>query len=202
MDQFDFSGDDVVAYAKRLLGMTIESNCGGEFTSAIIVETEAYKAPDDKGSHAYGNRRTNRTEVMFGPSGYSYVYLCYGIHHLFNVVTGPEGAAHAILIRAVEPLEGIGVMKKRRKVKKHSSLTNGPGKWTQAMGITTAHNNLPLTEGDLITLQSGQSFQQEQIIASPRVGIAYAMECAFWPWRFRIKNNPYTSLPKEVSYEM
>ena len=109
--------EDVVYIAQRLLGSTITTTFDGQHTSGIIVETEAYKAPEDKGSHAYANKRTRRTEVLFGPPGRSYVYLCYGIHHLFNVVTGPIDVAHAVLLRAIEPTEGLDVMQFRRNSK-------------------------------------------------------------------------------------
>lgn len=126
-----------------LLGATITTHIDGLTTSGKIVETEAYRAPDDKGSHAYGNRRTKRTATIFGQPGTAYIYLCYGLHHMLNVVTGPEDVAHAILIRAVEPLEGIQIMSQRRGKKvTDKNLTNGPGKLAQAMGITTELDGL------------------------------------------------------------
>ena len=141
----DFMDNDVVELSRQLLGYRLCSDIEGCFTSGVIVETEAYRAPEDKASHAYGNRRTNRTEVIFGKGGMSYVYLCYGIHHLFNVVTGPIGTAHAILIRALEPADGLSIMRIRRgPSKQDNQLTNGPGKLCQALAITRDHNGLDL----------------------------------------------------------
>ncbi len=198
------TGNDVENIARKILGTTISSNIDGFKTSGIIVETEAYKAPEDKGSHAFENRRTKRTEVLFGQAGTAYVYLCYGLHHLTNIVTGPVNTAHAILIRAIEPLEGVEIMMKRRKVKDLShNLTNGPGKLSQALGISIELNNYNFMDGDpTLSLDwAGNSLSEKEIISSPRVGIAYAGECAKWPWRFRIGNNPWTSLPHNVTYE-
>ena len=196
-------GEDVVHIAKRLLGATISTKFDGELTSGIIVESEAYKAPEDKGSHAYANRRTTRTETLFGPPGNAYVYLCYGLHHLFNVVTASQGLAHAVLIRAIEPVKGREVMTRRRNLKRPKfNLTNGPGKLSQALGITTKHNGQRLLgPTSMISINlTPDPVPSNKIICSPRVGIAYAEECAHWPWRFRIVNNSWTSLPKEVSY--
>ncbi len=196
--------EDVVSLAQILLGATISTTIGGITTAGIITETEAYKAPEDKGSHAHGNKRTKRTETLFAEAGTSYVYLCYGIHHLFNIVTGPKDVAHAVLIRAIEPCLGKDDMWTRRSIKsKGHSLTNGPGKLSQALGIKTAHNGINLlSDGSPIKITlSERQLASKEIIASPRVGIAYAKECAHWPWRFRIKDNPWTSLPHEVSYE-
>ena len=196
--------EDVVSLAQILLGATISTTIRGKTTAGIITETEAYKAPEDKGSHAYGNKRTKRTETLFAEAGTSYVYLCYGIHHLFNIVTGPKDVAHAVLIRAIEPSLGQEEMWYRRAIKtKGYSLTNGPGKLSQALGIKTAHNGINLLSDNSpisITLAE-QKLSSINIIASPRVGIAYAKECAHLPWRFRIKNNPWTSLPHEVTYD-
>ncbi|MEL6124423.1 MAG: DNA-3-methyladenine glycosylase, partial [Bacteroidota bacterium] len=139
-----YASEDVVELARNLLGKMIISRVGDRFTSGMIVETEAYRAPDDKGSHAYGNRHTKRTATMFGPPGCAYVYLCYGIHHLCNVVTGPPDTAHAVLIRAVEPIEGTEHISHRRSMPQTVyHLTNGPGKWTKALGITTALDGIP-----------------------------------------------------------
>lgn len=194
--------DDVIFVAQRLLGATISTSINSKFTSGIIVETEAYRAPDDRGSHAFGNKRTPRTETMFGRPGRLYVYLCYGIHHLVNVVSGPVGTAHAILIRAIEPTDGVQHMLERRGAKSiNVNLTNGPGKLSSALGIRTSHNAADLIfDQSLIKVQLGLSIQQKNIIASPRVGIAYAGEWAHQPWRFRIKDNRWTSLPHTVSY--
>ena len=193
-DEF-YENEDVVFLAKKLLGKKIVSFTGGNKTSGIIVETEAYQAPEDKASHAYGNKKTGRTVTMFGKPGLAYIYLVYGIHHLFNVVTAPENVAHAVLIRAVEPLEGIDIMLKRRN--KNSpvyELTNGPGKWTKAFGITTYFNGINLSDkNSMIKIyDSDLLVNDDQIIESPRVGIDYAEEWAAKPWRFRIRGSKWT----------
>lgn len=190
---------DVVSIAQSLLGKVLFSNIDGQYTSGIIVETEAYKAPEDKASHAYNNRRTARTETMFGLPGRSYIYLCYGIHHLFNVVTGPAETAHAVLIRAVEPLEGVDVMLKRRKMSTVGQrLTAGPGSLSVALGLHRLLDGTDLTKkGSPIGISEGQrNLNEKGIVASPRVGVAYAEECALWPWRFRVKGNQWTSPAK------
>lgn len=179
-----------------LLGKVLVSFLDDTRTSGIIVETEAYRAPDDKASHAYNYRRTARTEVMYKAGGTAYVYLIYGIHHLFNVVTGPSDIPHAILIRAIEPLENIEKMMHRRKMRQpEKRLTAGPGVLSQAMGIKTSHTGVSLVEESGIWLEEDPKLQiaNESIIESPRVGIDYAAEWAKVPWRFRVKDNPWTS---------
>ena len=194
-----YTRTDIVQISKDLLGKVLVTNIDGEISSGIIVETEAYKAPEDKASHAYNNRLTKRTKVMFEEGGVAYVYLCYGIHHMFNVVTGKKGMAHAILIRAVEPLDNIPLMLERRKRQKaNRQLAGGPGVLGKALGITTQ-----LTGTSLINANSpiwledrGISFSESEIIASPRVGIDYAEECIDWNWRFRVKRSKWTSPAK------
>ena len=191
-----FTRPDPVQVAKDLLGKYLVTRFDGQLTAGKIVETEAYRAPDDRASHAFGNRRTGRTEVMFAEGGHAYVYLCYGIHHLFNVVTGPAGMAHAVLIRAVEPIDNVELMLARRAMGKlQPRLTAGPGALTQALGILTAHSGQNLLDptGPLWLEDRGELVLEENIIASPRVGVAYAGECAAWPWRFRIKGSAWTS---------
>jgi len=195
------SSTDIVSLSQMLLGATVTTRIDNQLTSGIIVETEAYRAPDDKGSHAHGNKRTKRTETMFGSPGYAYVYLCYGIHHMLNVVSGPKETAHAILIRAVEPKEGVDIMSTRRGLDPtNKNLTNGPGKLAKALGITTGLNGTDLCSSKVLKLELGTPVPDKDIIKSPRVGIAYAKECAHWPWRMRIKDNPWTSPPHEVIY--
>jgi DNA-3-methyladenine glycosylase len=188
--------EDVVSLSQELLGKYLVTQFEGAQTVGKIVETEAYRAPDDKASHAYGNRRTARTEVMFAEGGVAYVYLCYGIHHLFNVVTGPEGTAHAVLIRAIEPVEQTAVMLRRRGMDRvKPQLTAGPGVMSKALGITTAFTgqSLMTDESPIWIEDRGDNLPPEAILASPRVGIDYAEECAAWNWRFRIKNSKWTS---------
>ena len=194
-----FLREDVVQISKELLGKILVTNIAGHIAAAKIVETEAYQAPEDKASHAYNNRLTNRTKVMFQEGGVAYVYLCYGIHHLFNVVTAKEGIPHAVLIRAVEPLENISLMLNRRNFKqKKSQLTAGPGVMSKALGITTIHSGINLTDKNspIWLEESSYILKEENIIATPRVGIGYAKECILWNWRFRIKDSNWTSKVK------
>jgi DNA-3-methyladenine glycosylase len=199
-----YLSSDVVFLAQDLLGKLIVTEFDGYLTSAIIVETEAYRAPDDRGSHAFGNKRTNRTEPIFLNGGITYIYLCYGIHNLFNVVTGAEGLAHCVLIRAVQPIDGISVMRDRRAMQQNDfHLTNGPGKWTIAMGIHRNHNATSVCHHhDAIRIVNQPAISQDMIISSERVGIAYAGEDALRPWRFRIRDNKWTSKPNVVRYNI
>lgn len=185
-----FIGTDVLAISKSLIGKVLVSNIGGIQTSGIIVEAEAYRAPDDRACHAYANRRTPRTEVMFHPGGLAYIYICYGIHHLFNVVTGPEGDAHAILIRALEPLDGIETMAIRRKLKPTDPrLTMGPGALSVALGMTAQLSGHSLIQPQsLIYIEDrGIEFPPEKIVAGPRIGVESAGEAASWPWRYYVQ---------------
>ena len=150
VDRSFYARPDVVAVARELLGKVLVTNFEGAETSAIITETEAYAGAVDRASHAYGGKVTPRNRIMYGDPGFAYVYLCYGIHHLFNVVTNIPGIAHAVLIRAVHPLTGKKIMLERRKVKKLT--TAGPGTLTQALGIKTKHTGTDLL-GDLITIE-------------------------------------------------
>ena len=194
-----YTRTDVVQISKELLGKYIVTNFDGQKTVGKIVETEAYRAPDDKACHAYNNRKTERTKVMFEEGGVAYVYLCYGIHHLFNVVTGEKEMAHAVLIRGLEPIENIDLMLARRKMKSlKPQLTSGPGVLSKALGIQTEHTNLSLIQkNSLIWIEDrGEIISEKEIIASPRVGVGYAEKCALWDWRFRIKNSKWTSPAK------
>lgn len=194
-----FIREDVVQVAKDLLGKLLFTNLDGQLTGGKIVETEAYYGPADKACHAYNNRRTPRTEIMFWEGGYAYITLCYGIHHLFNVVTGTEGLPHAVLIRAIEPLEGVETMLSRRNLATTAPrLTAGPGALSKALGITTAYHGQSLLQADSpIWLEDAdEQLADDNIIASPRVGIAYAEEWMAMPWRFRVKNSNWTSPAK------
>ncbi|MBN8680625.1 MAG: DNA-3-methyladenine glycosylase [Chitinophagales bacterium] len=190
---------DVVQVAQDLLGKTLVTTFNGIRTSGRITETEAYRAPDDRACHAYGNRRTARTEVMFQEGGRAYIYLCYGIHHLFNVVTGPADTAHAVLIRAVEPLEGLEYMYQRRGLKYNpqkavpTKLTTGPGAMAQAMGLHTRQTgaSLILPESEVWIEDNYMSVSADELASGPRIGVDYAGVCAAWPWRFWVKNTPF-----------
>ena len=186
--------DDVVEIAKDLLGKMLITNIDGKVTSGRIVETEAYNGRTDKASHAYRGLRSARTEVMYQQGGRSYVYLCYGIHHLFNVVTNTEGKADAVLIRALEPVQGIEFMMERRNSKQYNPLlTSGPGKLAQAMGIKTSMSNESLLDTKIWIENHSERSQKPEIISSMRVGVEYAEECAQFPWRFYYKGNAYVS---------
>jgi len=179
---------DVVFLAKDLIGKTLCSSINGKLTCGIITETEAYAGITDKASHAYGGRRTNRTETMYSKGGISYVYLCYGIHRLFNIVTNDKDIPHAILIRAIYPTKGIDEIIKRRGTKLSNNLCVGPGKVSQALGINLLHNKLSLT-GKEIWLQDDKiKIKESDIQVGPRIGIDYAGEDAKLPYRFFTTN--------------
>ena len=188
--------EDVVKIAKDLLGKELITNFNGNISSGYIVETEAYAGVIDKASHAYGGKLTKRTQTMYLEGGTTYVYLCYGIHSLFNIVTNVSGIPHAVLIRAIQPLKGTETMFERRpQIKTEKKLANGPGCLSKALGITTSHNELKMNSNK-IWLEEGLKIENEEIIASPRIGVAYAKEDALLPYRFRIKNNPFCSPAK------
>jgi DNA-3-methyladenine glycosylase len=195
-----FLNEDVVALAKDLLGKVLYTNIDGEISAGIIVETEAYFGIKDKASHAYGGRRTNRTETMYSAGGVSYVYLCYGMHHLFNVVTSVKDDPHAVLIRAIEPLIGVDFMEARRKMPAtKSAISSGPGSAAKALGIDRSFNAKNLIGNEIWLEDQGIIYKEEQIAATPRVGIAYAQEHAALPWRFFVKGNKYVSKPNKVT---
>lgn len=182
---------DVCEVARNLLGKVLVSEIDGSRTSGIIVETEAYSYRE-KACHAYMNRNTNRTQVLFEKGGTAYVYLCYGIHKLLNIVTNEEGVAEAVLIRALEPLEGIEAMVERRGMNEIGyNLTSGPGKVSQALGITMEHNQTSLL-GSQIWIEKGHLIKNA-IECSARIGVAYAEEDALLPWRFSFLKNRWVS---------
>ncbi len=180
-----FQTDDVTGIAKNLIGKYLFTNIDNVLCGGIITETEAYAGITDKASHAYGNRRTARTEVMFGEGGRSYVYFTYGMHHLFNIVTSVKNNPHAVLIRAIFPTHGLETISKRRKKPvSDKNLCNGPAKLCQALGITLKENNIPL-DGDKIWLEDrGLIIKETDITATPRIGVDYAGEDALLPYRF------------------
>ena len=185
---------DVVKIAAELLGKILVTNWNGIITSGRIVETEAYAGVIDKASHAKGGRRTARNEIMYGKGGYAYVYLVYGLHHLFNVVTNSENIPHAILIRALEPIEGIEEMLLRTGKKKFDhSLTRGPGNVSKALGIFTSHTGSSLLGRQIFIVDDGKKYHKKEIAASPRIGVDYAGKDALLPYRFYVKGNPFVS---------
>ncbi|MCB0700357.1 MAG: DNA-3-methyladenine glycosylase [Chitinophagales bacterium] len=192
-----YTRKNVVQIAKELLGKKLVTVIDGVVTSGIIVETEAYAGITDKASHAYGGRRTARTETMYAQGGTAYVYLCYGIHHLFNVVTNVEDVPHAVLIRGVEPIEGVEVMlSRKKKAKRIPNLTAGPGALSEALGIKTIHTGLSLLSGSITIEDTGVKVRPKDIKIGTRVGVDYAEEDAYAPYRFSIKDNPYVSKGK------
>ncbi len=185
---------NVLQIAQELLGKILVTNQDGIVTSGRIVEAEAYNGIVDKASHAFGGRRTNRNEIMYAEGGVAYVYLCYGIHHLFNVVTHTKESPHAILIRALEPVKGIDEMLKRvGKKKLDNTLTRGPGNLSKALGITTLQTGVSLLGKELFVGDDGFKYSKNEIAASPRIGVDYAGKDALLPYRFFIKGNPFVS---------
>jgi DNA-3-methyladenine glycosylase len=194
-----YLNSDVIFLAKDLLGKVLYTQIDGEITSGIIVETEAYFGIQDKASHAYGGRRTDRTETLYSQGGVSYVYLCYGIHHLFNIVSSVEGEPHAVLIRAIEPLTGKDIMETRRNMPaSKAAISAGPGSAAKALGIDRSFNKKDLGGEEIWLEDHGIRYSENQIAALPRVGVAYAQEDALLPWRFFIKENKYVSKPNKV----
>lgn len=178
--------EDIVCISRELLGKRLCTRLGGRTTSAVITETEAYTGVADKASHAFGNRRTKRTEPMFAEGGIAYVYLCYGIHHLFNVVTGAAGTPHAILIRAGWPVQGAPtILRRRDKATVDEALLGGPGSMAKGLGITTDYTGTSLLGSKIWIEDHGEVVDDEAVVAGPRVGVDYAGEDAERPYRFR-----------------
>lgn len=186
-----YQRNNVTTVARQLLGKKLVTNIKGKRSAGLIVETEAYSYRE-RGCHAYDNRMTNRNKVMFEPGGVAYVYLCYGLHHLFNVVTNKGGVADAVLIRALEPDEGEEWMKDRMHVKSSKRITSGPGKLTKALGIDRTFDGKYLNS-DEVWIEEGERVSSHLIIASARIGIDYAGKDALLPWRFSIRDNPWVS---------
>ena len=190
-----YRADDVVKIARDLLGKTLVTRISGNVTAAMITETEAYHQ-SEKACHAYNGRRTARTEILFHQGGCCYVYLCYGIHNLFNVVTGKRGEAAAVLIRAAQPVVGRQLMMDRRALKKPGPrISAGPGNLSQALGLTLAHNKTSLVNEGNIWIESGEEVSQDLVRATNRIGVDYAQEDASLPWRFYVLGNQWISKP-------
>lgn len=186
---------DVVAVARRLLGrLLVVPARGGQRVSGLIVETEAYRGPEDRASHAYRGRRTSRTETMYARGGTAYVYFVYGMYHQFNVVTNVAEVPHAVLVRALEPVEGLPLMRRRRGGGMDLTLTSGPGKLCVALGIDRRLDRADLL-GDRIWLEPGRLVRPSAIASGPRVGIDYAQEWMTRRWRFWLRDNPFVSRP-------
>lgn len=185
--------------AQRLLGCLLVHDSPEGLTAGRIVETEAYLGPEDRGSHSYGGRLTERNRAMFGAKGHAYIYLIYGMYWCFNVVSGPPGLPQAILVRALDPVLGLDLMRQRLGAAKAPvhSLCRGPGKLCKAMGITGELYGEPLW-GDRLYLVPGKPLAQEEIGASPRINIAYAGEDAHKPWRFYLRGHSAVSGPARL----
>jgi DNA-3-methyladenine glycosylase len=190
---------DVLEVARDLLGKKlVVPTRNGRRVAGIIVETEAYRGPEDRASHAWNGRRTNRTETMFGIGGTAYVYFVYGMYNQFNVVTNVENVPHAVLVRALEPIEGLDIMRRRRKGRSEYELTSGPGRLCIAMGIDRGLDKADLL-GDRVWIEAGASVSPRQIARGPRVGIDYAEKWVTKPWRFWVKDNPFVSKTRSNS---
>lgn len=184
---------NVLTVARDLLGkLLVVPGPGGERVSGKIVEVEAYRGPEDRASHAYGGRRTKRTETMYGRGGVAYVYFVYGMYYQFNVVSNVADTPHAILVRALEPVEGIEIMRARRHSHPDRNLTSGPGKLCIAMGIDRQLNGADLL-GDRVWLEEYENVPSSRIARGPRIGIDYAEQWIDKPWRFWVKGNKYVS---------
>jgi DNA-3-methyladenine glycosylase len=204
LDNAFFRRTDTIKIARDLLGKVLVTNVDGQTTAGMIVETEAYNGAEDKACHAFGRRFTKRTQTLYMEGGAAYVYLCYGLHHLFNIVTNIADMPHAVLIRAVEPLVGREVMLQRSgKAKWDTSITRGPGNMSRAFGIAKVHTGLLLNTPELFIAnptyaqkQYGIALPEVQtndIVATPRIGVDYAGEDALLPYRFLVRGNPYVS---------
>lgn len=191
-----YRDEDVLAVARGLLGRRlVVAGRGGARTAGIIVETEAYRGPEDAASHAFRGRRTPRTETLFGPGGTAYVYFVYGMHHQFNVVTNRAGVPHAVLVRALRPTEGIERMRRRRGLRDERLLASGPGRLCAALGIDLRHDRADL-RGERVWIEAGAGpLPDAAIAAGPRIGVDYAGDWAARPWRFWIRDSPWVSRP-------
>ena len=188
-----FFRQDTVELARKLLGCLLVHRTPDGVAGGMIVEAEAYVGAIDKACHAYRNR-SERTEIMYHDGGYAYVYFIYGMHYCFNVVTGPEGEGNAVLIRALEPVIGLELMQRQRNTKSVRNLCSGPGKLCQALVITKNEYGLDLCATDSpLRLIRYRHIPNAQIVATPRINVAYAEEAAAWPWRFYVKDNLYVS---------
>jgi DNA-3-methyladenine glycosylase len=191
-----YTRSDTLRVARELLGkrLVVPSLKDGTRVSGIIVETEAYMGPEDKGAHSYNNRRTPRTEVMYAGGGLAYVYFIYGMYYQFNVVTNQRDVPHAVLVRAAEPEEGVELMRARRPGKKETEIASGPGKLTIAFAIDRSYNGADLTTSKRVWIEdAGWVVPPSDIACGPRIGINYAEEFVTRPWRFWIKDNPHVS---------
>lgn len=197
-----YLNDDVVSISKNLLGKVLVTNINNVEIKTRIIETEAYRGPEDRASHSYNNRFTERTRVMYEEGGVAYIYISYGQHFMLNVVTAPESTPHAVLIRAVEPLTEIDLLKNRRNTfKDNYILTGGPGKVCQALLIDKRHNSVKLYDKKSEISIWDDGYKVEEVMSSPRVGMSiHVGEASHLPWRFYLHQNKYVSRPLLPSY--
>lgn len=189
-----YNRKDVVKIARELLGKIIVTDFNGQITSGKIVETEAYVGFIDKASHSFAGRRTSRNEHMYSAPGTAYVYICYGMHHMMNIVTNEKEIPDAILIRAIEPVQGIEMMLERTgKNKLDKTLTRGPGNVGKALGIFKHHSGLFLLDEQIYLLDNGEKIADENVGISKRIGVESAGADASLPYRFYVKGNRYVS---------
>ena len=189
-----YQRSDVVTITKELVGKILVTNFDHRLTAGRIAEAEAYNGPFDKAAHSYNNRRTKRTEVMYSTGGVAYIYLCYGIHQMFNIVTNVKDIPNAILIRALEPIAGIDIMLERTSKTSHSfDLTRGPGNVAKALGFHTSQTGMSLQSDQLYIADDGVGYDETDIIATTRIGVDYAAEDALLPYRFIVRGNKYVS---------
>lgn len=199
MLNFDFYNRDTIVVAKELLGKNLIRTINGQKLISRIVETEAYIGPIDKAAHSYNNKKTARNEVMFKKAGHAYIYFIYGMYYCFNIVTEEEDKPCAVLIRAVEPIDGLDLMSINRYKKtlseitksQYKNLTNGPSKLCMALNLDKKLNGINLFTEELYVEES--SYKDFEIVETTRINIDYAEEARFFPWRFYIKNNPWVS---------
>ena len=192
---------DTLKVAQDLIGKILVHVTADGITKGRIVEGEAYMGPHDKGAHTYGGKMTGRTKTMFGLGGHAYVYIIYGMYDCMNVVTREEGCPQAVLIRALEPLEGQSLMKQRRGTEKETALCSGPGKLCRAMGISRDQNWWDLCGDKLYLIDDGfrpSDKEGYEIAAGKRINIGYAEEAQDYLWRFYIKGNPHVSVKDKI----
>lgn len=197
-----YQRSNVLLVARELLGKILISEHDGVVASGMIVEVEAYTGEKDKAAHVYGGKRTKRTETMYGEAGHAYIYFCYGIHHLINVVTNQNDIPNAVLIRALEPMEGVEVMMHRRKkFKLDQTLTRGPGSLCQALGIQYHMDGESLMDNQIWIEDHGIIIPENEIESGPRIGVAYAQDHALLPYRYWVKGNKYVSKPPKYKFD-
>jgi DNA-3-methyladenine glycosylase len=194
LDESFYDRTDVLKISKELLGKILITRFDGKLTAGRIVETEAYAGVGDRACHAFGGKRTARMEAVYGAPGTIYIYICYGMHHLFNVVTNKKDIPHVILIRALEPLEGIDIMLERTGKKQLDfSLARGPGNVSRALGMSKAHSGGNLMTGEIYIGDDGLKYKKDQILITKRIGVESAREDAERLYRFIVKGNSYVS---------